>query len=244
MADEPRFVFAPPVRASIAIAGESARVPIRRVLCVGRNYAAHARELGNDPEREAPFFFFKPTDAVVDSAVGDQSVVPYPPLTKNLHHEIELVVVVGRGGARIKAARALEHVFGYAAGLDLTRRDLQTEARDAGRPWDWAKSFDRCAPCGPVVTAQRVGHPVRARISLSVNGTVKQDADISEMIWGVPEIIVAASEAMVLQPGDVIFTGTPAGVGALAVGDRVLGAIEGIGEVAVTVGEPLEPRSA
>jgi fumarylpyruvate hydrolase len=229
---ETRFVFPPPPRSSVAIRGRAERVPVRRVLCVGRNYAAHARELGND-DRQPPFFFLKPTDAVVESG----TVVPYPPLTKNLHHEIELVVVIGRGGAEIAAERALTHVYGYAVGIDLTRRDLQFEARDAGKPWDWGKSFDRCAPCSEVVPADRIGHPSAARIWLAVNGTVKQDANLSEMIWSVPEVIAAASSAMRLEPGDLIYTGTPAGVGALVPGDRAHGGVDGVATIEISIGD-------
>lgn len=233
MTTEPRFVFAPPPRPSLPIAGESSRVAIRRVLCVARNYAAHARELGNDP-REPPFFFHKPADSVVDSG----SDVPYPPLTSNLHHEIELVTVIGRGGADIAAERALEHVYGYAVGIDLTRRDLQFAARDAGRPWDWGKSFDACAPCSAIVPAARIGHPQRARIWLSVGDSIKQDADISDMTWGVPDVIAIASSAFRLEPGDLIFTGTPAGVGPLRTGDHVRGGVDGVGEIEVRIAEP------
>jgi fumarylpyruvate hydrolase len=232
MTETASFVFPAWPRPSIAIRDRSERVPVRRVLCVGRNYAAHARELGND-DRQPPFFFLKPADAVVESG----SVVPYPPLTKNLHHEIELVVVIGRGGADIAAGRALEHVYGYAVGIDLTRRDLQFEARDAGKPWDWGKSFDRCAPCSAVVPAECIGHPGVARIWLDVNGSVKQDANVSDMIWSVPEVIAAASAAMRLEPGDLIYTGTPAGVGALVPGDRVRGAVDGVGTIEISIGE-------
>lgn len=213
------------------VAAEPTAIAVRRVVCVGRNYAAHARELGNDP-REPPFFFHKPADALVPSG----SIVAYPPLTKNLHHEVELVMVIGKGGANIAVESALGHVYGYAVGLDLTRRDLQFEARDAGRPWDAGKSFDQCAPCSAVVPAERIGHPTRGRIWLTVNGTIRQDADLAEMTWNAAEIVAAASRGFALAPGDVIFTGTPAGVSALVPGDRVVGAVEGVGEIVITIG--------
>jgi fumarylpyruvate hydrolase len=233
MTSEPlAFALSPQPRTSVSIAGRGERVPVRRVLCVGRNYAAHARELGNDPDREPPFFFLKPSDAVVDSG----SIVPYPPLTTNLQHEIELVVVIAHAGGDIDPRRALDHVFGYAVGLDLTRRDLQFQARDAGRPWDWGKSFDKCAPCGAINPVAQIGHPKAARIWLSVNGAIKQDATIDEMIWSVPEVIAAASAAMTLQPGDLIYTGTPAGVGPLVAGDQLHGAVDGVGEIRITIG--------
>lgn len=225
------FVFPPPAPASVAVDGTSERFPVRRIICVGRNYAAHAREFGNDPDREPPFFFLKPADCVVDSG----AVIPYPSLTANLHHEVELVVALGRGGADIPDSRALEHVFGYAAGIDLTRRDLQDEAKNLRRPWDWSKGFDRSAPCGPILPVARAGHPTRGGIRLSVEGAVRQDADLSEMIWSVPEIISYASSAMSLCPGDLIFTGTPAGVGPIARGNRVVGEIEGVGRIDITV---------
>lgn len=225
------FVFPPPAPPSVAVDGTSERFPVRRIICVGRNYAAHAREFGNDPEREPPFFFLKPADCVVDSG----AVIPYPSLTANLHHEVELVVALGRGGSDIPDSRALEHVFGYAAGIDLTRRDLQDEAKSLRRPWDWSKGFDRSAPCGPILPVARAGHSARGRIRLSVNETVRQDADLSEMIWSVPEIIAYASTAMLLCPGDLIFTGTPAGVGRIVRGDHVIGEIEGVGRIDISV---------
>jgi len=220
----------PPV-ASVAVAGDGRRFPVRRIFCVGRNYAAHAREMGKDPSREAPFFFLKPADAVVDSG----SAVPYPPETKNFHHEIELVIAIGKGGTSIAAADAHNHVLGYAVGIDLTRRDLQIAARDAGKPWDWGKGFDRSAPIGPIHLASKVGHPAKGRIWLSLNGAVKQDQDIADLIWSVSEIIAAASRSMALAPGDLIMTGTPSGVGPMVVGDKVAGGIEGLGEITITI---------
>ena len=228
---QPRFVITPPVQPSAAVSGTDARFPIRRIFCVGRNYAAHAREMGRDPDREPPFFFMKPADAVVD----DGATVPYPPDTKNLHYEIELVVAIERGGAAIPIERSLEHVFGYAVGIDLTRRDLQMQARDAGRPWDWGKGFDRSAPVAPIRPVAEIGHPDRGRIWLAVNDRIKQDADLAELIWSVPEILSILSHSMTLAAGDLIMTGTPAGVGSLVPGDRVAGGIDPVGPISLTI---------
>lgn len=222
-----------PESPSVAVAGTGDRFPVRRIFCVGRNYAAHAREMGKDPDREPPFFFTKPADAVADSGAA----IPYPPLTKNLHHEIELVVAIARSGSRIAPGKALEHVWGYGVGIDLTRRDLQNAAKEAGRPWDWGKAFDLSAPCGPLVPVSRSGHLKTGRIWLAINGEVKQDADLSELIWPVADVIAICSEAVELRPGDLIFTGTPAGVGALNPGDRVTGGVDGIGEIEIMIGE-------
>ncbi len=227
------YAFTPPPVSSVAIAGESTRFPVRRIFCVGRNYAAHAREMGKDPDREVPFFFTKPADAVVDSG----STIAFPRLTSNLHHEIELVVAISKDGAAISRSNALDHVYGYGVGIDLTRRDLQQEAKDKRRPWDWAKAFDQSAPCGPVLPVEKSGHPDDARIWLTVNDEVRQDASISELIWSVPEIISILSDAMQLCTGDLIYTGTPAGVGAIQPGDLVKGGIDGIGKVEFKLGE-------
>ena len=224
------FLF-PPRAASIAVAGEARRFPVRRIFCVGQNYAAHAREMGGDPTREAPCFFTKPADAVVASG----ATIPYPPRTADLHHEIELVVALGRGGADIAKESALDHVLGYAAGIDLTRRDLQSEARKVGRPWDLSKGFDNSAPLGALAPAATIGHPRKGRISLAVNGAARQDADLSEMIWSTAEIIAILSQYVRLEPGDLIFTGTPAGVGPIAPGDHVRGEIEGVGTVEIAI---------
>lgn len=225
------FVFAPAPQPSVAIAGSDQRFPVRRIFCVGRNYAEHAREMGMD-DRDPPFFFTKPADAVVDSGAA----IPFPPLTSNLHHEIELVIAIGKGGADIALKAALDHVFGYAVGIDLTRRDLQIAARDVGRPWDWGKAFDNSAPCGPVHRIADLGHLTSGRIWLSVDGVVRQDGRIGDLIWSVPEIILAASQSVTLAPGDLIYTGTPAGVGAIERGQKLSGGIEGLGEIALTVG--------
>ena len=226
------FIIDPPPQVSVAVRGSDSRFPVRRVYCVGRNYEAHAREMGKDPTREPPFMFQKPADAVIEGG----SVIAYPPQTGNFHHEIELVVAIARGGRNIGIDRANEHVFGYAVGIDLTRRDLQLAARDAGRPWEWGKAFDHSAPCAPIVRAAEIGHPSKGRIWLSVNGSVKQDADISQLIWYVPEVIAFVSASMALAPGDLIFTGTPAGVGPLVTGDAVTGGIDGIGEIGIRIG--------
>jgi fumarylpyruvate hydrolase len=210
---------------TVEVSGRSERFPVHRIYCVGRNYAAHAREMGGNPDREPPFFFSKPPDAIVANGVA----VPYPPRTSNLHHEIELVVAIGRGGRTIQVDDALDHVYGYAVGNDLTRRDLQTAARESGRPWDVAKGFDRSAPISAIHPVSDVGHPRRGAIWLKVNGAERQRADLSEMIWSVPEIIAELSTYYALAPGDLIFTGTPAGVGALERGDEIEGGIDGLG---------------
>ncbi|MDR3468522.1 MAG: fumarylacetoacetate hydrolase family protein [Xanthobacteraceae bacterium] len=229
------YVLEPPAIPSVAIAGESARFPVRRIFCVGRNYAAHAREMGKDPDREPPFFFTKPADAVVYSG----ATIAYPPETRNFHYEIELIVAIGREGFEIRREDALAHVFGYGVGIDLTRRDLQFEARDKGRPWDWGKAFDQSAPIAPLHRVTDGVHPARGRIWLAVNGAVKQDADLAELIWPVPDIIAIASRSMVLKPGDLIMTGTPAGVGAIVAGDKVTGGIDGLGTIEITIGPAL-----
>ena len=213
------------------ISGSSQRFPVRRIYCVGRNYAAHARESGADPEREAPFNFMKPADALMPNG----SRIPYPPRTRNLHHEIELVVAIGTGGGNIPVARALSHVFGYAVGIDLTRRDLQNEAKNSGRPWDTSKGFDHSAPLSAIHTVDEVGHPSRGRIWLSVNGELRQEGDLSELIWSVPEAIAELSTLFALAPGDLIFTGTPAGVSALQPGDRIAGGVEAVDEITIEI---------
>lgn len=227
------FVIQPAPQPSVAVAGSQARFPIRRVFCVGRNYAAHAREMGKDPDREPPFFFTKPADAVVAA----EGTVPYPPLTENLHHEIELVVAIGKAGANVSPAQALDLVWGYGVGVDLTRRDLQDVAKKMSRPWDWSKSFDASGPCGPLQPASAIGHPSQGAIWLKVNGETRQQGDLSELIWPVADVIAYISEAMTLQPGDLIFTGTPAGVGALNPGDAVAAGIAGVGEIAFSIGK-------
>jgi fumarylpyruvate hydrolase len=216
---------------AVPVTGSAALFPVRRIFCVGRNYAAHAREMGSDPDREPPFFFTKPTDAIV----ADGSVVPYPPATANFHHEIELVVAIGRGGADIVPGQALDHVFGYAVGIDLTRRDLQNAAKAVGQPWDMSKGFDHSAPISAIRPAASIGHPSRAGIRLSVNDVVRQNGNIADLIWSVPETIATLSRLVTLAPGDLIYTGTPDGVGPLKPGDRVSGEIEGIGTIAISI---------
>jgi fumarylpyruvate hydrolase len=217
------FCFPPDAPPSVAVAATSQRFPVRRIYCVGRNYADHVREMGNDPQREPPVFFTKPADAVTDNGAA----VPYPSATANLQHEIELVVALGSGGRDIALAQALDHVFGYAAGNDLTRRDLQAAAKARGQPWDAAKGFDFSAPLAAIRPAA-AGHPTRGRIWLEVNGVLRQESDVSQMLWDVPHIIAALSKLYELRAGDLIFTGTPAGVGALKVGDRLEGGVEGL----------------
>lgn len=224
------LVFDPPATPSVAVFGRAERFPVRRIFCVGRNYAAHAREMGNDPDREPPFFFSKPADAVCDSG----TIVPYPPLTADLHHEVELVVAIGAAARDIAVEDAFGIVWGYGAGIDLTRRDLQAAAKKAGRPWDWAKGFDRSAPCGPLRPVDE-WQPTEGRITLAVNGTVRQEGDLKELIWSVPEVIAECSRAVALQPGDLIYTGTPAGVGAVAAGDELVGRIDGLPDISITI---------
>jgi fumarylpyruvate hydrolase len=225
---------------SLPILNRDERFPVNRIFCVGRNYAAHAREMGKDPYREPPFYFMKPASALVDASKS--ASVPYPNKTNNFQHEIELVVALGRGGQDIPVAAALGHVYGYAVGLDMTRRDLQLEARDKGRPWEFGKSFSHSAPIGAVHRVEDVGHPRSAGITLSVNGQFRQSSDVGKLIWSVAECIAYLSEYEELQPGDLIMTGTPEGVGAVVPGDRMYGAIDGLGSIEVTVGQP--PQAA
>jgi fumarylpyruvate hydrolase len=222
----------PPLN-TLSIAGRDERFPVNRVFCVGRNYAAHAREMGKDPEREPPFFFMKPANAVIDASRA--ASVPYPRKTANYHHEIELVVAIAKGGRDIALADALAHVYGYAVGLDMTRRDLQLEARDKGRPWEFGKSFAGSAPIGALRRAADVGHPSSGAITLTVNGQPRQSSDISKLIWSVSECIATLSEYEALQPGDLIMTGTPEGVNAVLPGDVLQGAIAGLDAIRVTV---------
>jgi fumarylpyruvate hydrolase len=219
------LVIAPPPIVTLPVAG-GGRFPVRRIFCVGRNYAAHAREMGHDPDREAPFYFLKPSYAVV----ADGADTPYPPATKDLHHEMELVVAIGTGGRDIAEADALAHVWGYCAGLDMTRRDLQAEAKRLGRPWDMGKGFDHSAPMGEIRRAAGV-NPRKGRIELKVNGQVRQSSDLSLLIWSVPEVIANLSRLVTLEPGDLIMTGTPEGVAAVQKGDLLEGMVEGVGTV-------------
>lgn len=211
------YVVPPPPLPSLPVAGDSRRYPVRRIYCVGRNYVAHAHEMGGDPEREPPFFFAKPADAIVPEG-GD---VAYPPATSSLHFELELVVAIGRGGVDIAVEQALDHVFGYGLGIDLTRRDMQNEAKQMRRPWAMAKGFDQSAPCTALHPAARIGHPDRGRITLAVDGETRQDSDISLMIWKTPEIVSYLSGLVRLEPGDLIMTGTPDGVGPVERGETM-----------------------
>ena len=229
-----KYAIPVPPTTTLAIDGSDEVFPVNRVFCVGRNYAAHAREMGKDPDREPPFFFMKPACAVIQ--VGEKEIrIPYPPKTSNLHHEIELVVTIGKGGKDIPAEQALNHVHGYAVGLDMTRRDLQLDARDKGRPWEFGKSFSNSAPIGPIHTAAKVGHLSAAMISLTVNNQPRQSSDIAKMIWSVAESIAYLSQYETLQPGDVIMTGTPEGVGAVVPGDIMHGHIDGLGDIVVSI---------
>lgn len=225
-------IEAPPLH-TLTVAARDEKFPVNRVFCVGRNYAAHAREMGKDPDREPPFFFMKPANAVVDAS--RPASVPYPPKTKNYHHEVELVVAVGKGGRDIAITDALNHVYGYAVGLDMTRRDLQLEARDKGRPWEFGKSFAKSAPIGALHRVEEVGHPAAAAITLQVNGQPRQSSDVNKLIWSVAECVAYLSEYETLEPGDIIMTGTPEGVNAVVAGDVMRGAIAGLGEIEVSV---------
>ena len=222
------FVFPPGDRPSLPIHGRSERFPLHRIYCVGRNYAEHAREMGSDPRREPPCFFSKPADAAVALSATSVTALPYPPRTSDLHHEIELVVALGRGGSDIPADKAMAHVFGFAAGVDLTRRDLQLLAKKEGGPWDTAKGFDHSAPLSAVHPIGETGSMERGAIWLKVNGEIRQQADVADMIWSLAEIIAGLSGFYRLQAGDLIFTGTPAGVGALQRGDLVEGGVDGV----------------
>jgi fumarylpyruvate hydrolase len=214
---------------SLAVEGSDARFPVGRIYCVGRNYAEHAREMGHDPDREPPFFFMKAANSVVPSG----STIGYPVGTKDVHHEIEMVVAIGKGGKNIPVEKALEHVWGYAVGLDMTRRDIQGEAKKMGRPWEMGKSFDESAPVSALRPASAIGHPAKGAIWLKVNGEVKQQGDLAMQIWSVPEQINYLSNLITLQPGDLIFSGTPAGVGPVKAGDKLEGHVDGVGELIV-----------
>ena len=225
------YVINPPALVSVPVRGKSARFPVHRIYCVGRNYAAHAIEMGGDPDREDPFFFQKNPDNLVLGG-GD---FPYPSKSSNVHHEIELVVAIGKGGRDIPVASALDHVYGYALGIDMTRRDLQDIAKKAARPWEVAKAFDHSAPMSDIVPAAEIGHPAKGAISLKVNGAVKQQGDLNQLIWKVPEMISFLSGLFELQPGDLIMSGTPSGVGPVARGDLMEGHCEGVGSVVARV---------
>jgi len=227
-------IFPAPAPVAVPVHGESALFPVHRIYCVGRNYEEHAKEMGFSG-REAPFFFLKPTDALVLVADGETGQMPYPSLTQNLHHEIELVVAIGKGGRDIPASEAMSHVYGYAVGLDMTRRDLQGEMKKQGRPWCIGKGFDHSAPMGPITKAAEAGSVEHAEIRLDVNGQSRQKSTTEQLMWKIPEIIEHLSAAWELQPGDLIFTGTPEGVGAVQSGDLLVGAVAGLGDLKIQI---------
>ena len=230
------FVFPPHRPVALPVAGSAARFPVRRIFCVGRNYAEHAREMGATDQaegREPPFFFMKPGDAVV-GGTGEVAVA-YPPATANLHHEVELVVALGAGGADVTVDAAPGLIFGYAVGLDLTRRDLQARAKEKGHPWDMGKGFDQSAVCGAIHPVTEVGHPAAGEIRLEVNGEMRQRGDLADMLWPVPAIVANLSTLVRLEAGDLIYTGTPSGVGPLQRGDRLAGSVAGVGTLAARI---------
>lgn len=228
-------VIPPPPQPSLPVRGTDAVFPVHRIYCVGRNYAAHAREMGSDPTLEPPVFFTKPADAIVAAPGPKPTPIPYPPATGNLHHEIELVVALGEGGCDIDSDRANALIFGYAVGLDMTRRDLQNAAKAVGGPWDMAKAFDASAPCSAINPVVAIGHPSGGAVRLSVNGGVRQQGDLADLIWSVPLVIAHLSRLVTLAPGDLIFTGTPEGVGPVERGDRLDGEVAGVGALAITL---------
>ena len=234
MADN-RYVIPPPPQAAIAVAGSDKVFPVRRIWCVGRNYVEHIREMGQD-ERLPPFYFAKHPDTIVP----DGGTVPYPQLTKDMHHEVELVVALKSGGRNIPVAKANDHIWGYGVGIDLTRRDLQIASRDLKRPWEVGKAFDHSAPCGPLKPVSETSHPAKGYIRLKCNGQIRQDGDLNQLIWNVPEIIANLSTIVSLEAGDIIMTGTPAGVAATVAGDKLECEIEGVGTLTVTIGQPLK----
>jgi fumarylpyruvate hydrolase len=228
------FVITPPAQVSLPVVGRGERFPVRRVYCVGRNYVEHAKEMGFTG-REPPFFFLKPADAVVPVPAGETGTMAYPTLTRDLHHEIELVAAIGIGGKNIKAADAREHIWGYAVGLDMTRRDLQGEMKKQGRPWEIGKVFEQSAPTGPITPAARAGDVDKAEIWVQVNGKDRQRSSVSKLIWNLGEIIEHLSAAWELAPGDLVFTGTPEGVAAVVKGDTLVGSVAGLGELRVRI---------
>lgn len=232
MVSQRQYVIPAPEQVSLPVVGTAARFPVRRIYCVGRNYVEHIREMGGDESREPPVFFQKPTDCIVQ----DGSVIPYPPMTDNYHYELELVVALKSGGRNIPESRALDHVYGYAIGLDMTRRDRQKDMISQGLPWEVGKSFDQACPCGPIHPVEQVGHIAKGSIKLVVDGETRQDSELDRMIWKVPEIIANLSTFFELQPGDIILTGTPHGVGPVVTGNRLTGTIEGLGALSVTIG--------
>lgn len=229
------YVFEPEAQVSVPVVGTDQKFPVRRVYCVGRNYAAHAREMGFDPDREPPFFFCKPDNSVVVVPFGQTGEIAYPLASSDYQHEIELVVAIGKAGTNICVEQAEAHVFGYAVGLDMTRRDLQLAARDKGRPWELGKAFDQSAPIAPIHRAADIGHPFKGAIWIQVDGADRQRSDIDKLIWSVPEVIAHLSKYFALQPGDLIYSGTPEGVGKVLAGQTMRGGIDGLGEISVHV---------
>ncbi|MDA3979671.1 fumarylacetoacetate hydrolase family protein [Gallibacterium sp. AGMB14963] len=229
------YVFTPPPVAAIPVIESEDLFAVRRIYCVGRNYAAHAREMGHDPDREPPFFFCKPADAIRPVKPGETYAFPYPTITQNLHYEGELVAVIGKAGSNIPVETALEHVWGYAVGLDMTRRDLQNQMKEMGRPWEIGKAFDGSAPIGPIYPVSKVGHITSGVIWLTVNNVEKQHSDISDLIWSVAETIAHLSTLFALEAGDLIFTGTPEGVSKVGPGDKIRLGIDKLGELAIEI---------
>ena len=228
------YLFTPPAPVSVPVVGETAQFPVQRIYCVGRNYEEHAKEMGFTG-REPPFFFLKPANALVVVEAGQTGALPYPSLTQNFHHEIELVVAIGTGGKNIKAIDAMKHIYGYAVGLDMTRRDLQNEMKKQGRPWCIGKAFDHSAPIGPITPIAQAGDVTQAEITLEVNGQVRQTSTIAKLIWNIAETIEHLSAAWELQPGDLIYTGTPEGVAAVVAGDVLTGHVAGLGSLSVKI---------
>jgi fumarylpyruvate hydrolase len=226
-----KFAFPPQATPAVPIAGSDSLFPVHRIYCVGRNYGEHAREMGFDPNQEPPFFFSKPADAIV----ANGSTIPYAMATQNLHYEMELVVAIGKQGANIPPESALDYVYGYAVGLDMTRRDLQFAARDKGRPWDPGKGFDQSAPISAIHRAADIGHPSSGAIWLKLNGATKQNADLKDLLWPVPDVVAFLSKLYALQPGDLIYTGTPAGVGPVKPGDELHGKVEDVDEISIKI---------
>ena len=226
-----QYVIEPVAMPSLPVAGDTRRFAVNRIYCVGRNYADHAREMGHDPDREPPFFFMKPANSIVT----DGKDMQYPSLSNDVHHEIEMVVAIGKGGANISADKALEHVYGYGVGLDMTRRDLQGEAKKMGRPWDTGKAFDQSAPCAALTPATQFGHPTKGTVKLLVNGEVRQAGDLNQLIWNIPDTIAYLSTLFTLEPGDLIMSGTPAGVGPVKKGDVLEGSVEGLSPLKIKI---------
>ncbi|MEZ0168713.1 fumarylacetoacetate hydrolase family protein [Microvirga sp. TS319] len=232
MTETDAYVIAPPDRALLPVAGTSQSFPVRRIYCVGRNYVAHVREMGGDEMRDPPIFFQKPADSIVP----DGALIPYPPMTSNYHYELELVVALKKGGRNIPVADALDCIYGYGIGLDMTRRDLQMDLGKSGLPWEAGKAFDNSCPCGPIHPVETVGHVLEGTIQLAVDGEPRQDSDLKLMIWKVPEIIANLSKYFMLKPGDIILTGTPAGVGPVVPGNELVGSIDKLGTLRVRIG--------